>query len=862
MASGVSFSGLSSGIDWHNIIDQLISVEKNSRIRPLERRQDTSQKKIDIIGQLLSRLNTFQTKSQELADVKAFSLFKAISEDDAILTATAGVGASPGRYSIEVLQKAEFEKIISDSQSSAISALGLSGTFTIQKPDDLGVLQDFDITLATTDSLKDIQTKVNSVDAGVTASVLNISATDHRLIFTNDKEGLAGATYVDTDGILMTLGLLNPSALSNHEVTGTKVNNQTNWDLLIDNGQNLASWTETNGLGADTDIDNNQYRGIAAGGAGSITTLEKNIGALPDQYTFEMSITGDNTEVGMDESFIGEIHNGSTKLAYTISNDGIRVQDNVGTWQLVAPDGLADGETATYRFVVNGGGYAGALSIYKNGTLVAQNIDTQDFLTDDGKITLSTQGLLAPAETHVDELRIASGLIAPGSETSGVVLTAADTFSNIFNSNVKSGDTISISGKDFSGNNVSGTFTITDPDDTSVQSLLTEIETIYGGTVTATITAAGKLKVTDNTAGPSQLILTLTENNEGGGNLDFGTFMVTTPGGPSKNYLQAGLDAMVRIDGIDVTQSSNNLDDLVDGVTFNIQKADPGNVVDINVDRDLDGVIQKAQEFVNEYNNVLKYINEQTAFNRDNTELSGPLLGDSTVQRLKTDLRNSINQVVDNLSGPYDSLSQLGIKSSAFTGELELDQTVFKDALEKDFDNVQRLFIPYGATASSEIVFGRSTSDTQAGVYAVTIDYNAPWSGTIDGNPGDPFGTPPAGILTSNTGPSKGLGLSVLGTSVTSTTVTFTRGIASQMYERIKQITDNLNGYLPDHKENIQKEIERTNERIAFQEERIERYRLRLVTQFTRMEQAMASINAQSSAISNGLNQLSGIFKK
>ena len=95
---------------------------------------------------------------------------------------------------------------------------------------------------------------------------------------------------------------------------------------------------------------------------------------------------------------------------------------------------------------------------------------------------------------------------------------------------VTDSDTISFSGKTRSGTSVSGTYTISDKTTDTVQGMLSAIEDAYGNDVSANIDSAGKLILTDNTAGSSQLEISVTTNKEGGGSLDFGTMAVTTEG--------------------------------------------------------------------------------------------------------------------------------------------------------------------------------------------------------------------------------------------------------------------------------------------------------------------------------------------
>jgi flagellar hook-associated protein 3 FlgL len=114
----------------------------------------------------------------------------------------------------------------------------------------------------------------------------------------------------------------------------------------------------------------------------------------------------------------------------------------------------------------------------------------------------------------------------------GLPITAATVWNTIDGANVQNGTTVAISGTDHNGNAVGGlpadTFTIADATTGTVQDLLSQIESTFNNTVTATIDNAGRITVTDNQTGNSQLTMTLTTTNPAGGSLDFGPVAVST----------------------------------------------------------------------------------------------------------------------------------------------------------------------------------------------------------------------------------------------------------------------------------------------------------------------------------------------
>ena len=60
--------------------------------------------------------------------------------------------------------------------------------------------------------------------------------------------------------------------------------------------------------------------------------------------------------------------------------------------------------------------------------------------------------------------------------------------------------------------------------------LLTSVRNTFNGNVSTSVDSNGRIVVTDNQVGPSRLTVTLIEENEGGGNLNFGSIDVEDEG--------------------------------------------------------------------------------------------------------------------------------------------------------------------------------------------------------------------------------------------------------------------------------------------------------------------------------------------
>ena len=140
------------------------------------------------------------------------------------------------------------------------------------------------------------------------------------------------------------------------------------------------------------------------------------------------------------------------------------------------------------------------------------------------------------SELNSDVAEVRRASIANTTDGNAAIL-ASTTFADIFGAGSQNGDTIRINGTSHDGTTLSRVFTIEDTATTTVGDLLSEARSMFGGNVSANIDSEGRIVITDNQVGSSNLTLTLIEENEGGGSLNFGSIEVEMEG-------RLGLDIM------------------------------------------------------------------------------------------------------------------------------------------------------------------------------------------------------------------------------------------------------------------------------------------------------------------------------
>lgn len=200
---------------------------------------------------------------------------------------------------------------------------------------------------------------------------------------------------------------------------------------------------------------------------------------------------------------------------------------------------------------------------------------------------------------------------------------------------------------------------------------------------------AGKVVLTSKTTGTQAV------NFSDSGNL------AAALGFSAANSQVLGASAQLKVDGGAVQYFNRNSGiqaDGLTGVTLDLREASPGNPFTVTITADADAASSAMQGFVDQFNNVVKRINELTAYNSATKE-RGILLSDFTVNNVKDRLFKMAFSTVTGLTQGADrgSLSELGISTGALgstpgtTSELKFDSGKFKIALENTPTRVAQL---------------------------------------------------------------------------------------------------------------------------------------------------------------------------
>jgi len=204
-----SVQGLITGFNSRDLVDAIIA---QARI-PADRMQAdilALQKKTTALASYRRLLDTVRTAARTLRTGSAFDATSAtttvLTGSRALANVVTAPSATPGSFTLTVSTLARAEKLAGTGQADFATALGMAGTFSINGQD---------VVVTSTDSMVAIRDRINALNSGATptgvsATILSVSGTDHRLILTSNATGAAGTALAESSGTVMQdLGFLD-----------------------------------------------------------------------------------------------------------------------------------------------------------------------------------------------------------------------------------------------------------------------------------------------------------------------------------------------------------------------------------------------------------------------------------------------------------------------------------------------------------------------------------------------------------------------------------------------------------------------------------------------------------------------------
>ncbi len=331
--------------------------------------------------------------------------------------------------------------------------------------------------------------------------------------------------------------------------------------------------------------------------------------------------------------------------------------------------------------------------------------------------------------------------------------------------------------------------------------------------------------------------------------------LATAGNGKNMSQLQAPLNALLNIDGIDVVKASNSVSDAIEGVTINLLTTSNSQAVNLGVASDQAKIKESVTAFVDAYNKVMDTLKTLTKYDEAG-KTSGKLLGDATARSITSQLKSVISKTVDT-GGTITSLTDIGVGFQR-DGKLGLDSTKLTNAITNNFDDIAALFSTSARTTDAQVSYLGSTSKTQTGTYPITVSQIGSditnMVGTINGVAGNGLNQE---LIGATGDASEGLRIKVLGnTTGARGSITFVKGYAAQLDDILDGLLDD-EGLLAARTDGITASVKRLEKQTDAFNIKLELIEKRYRDQYTRLDTLLSSLQNTSSYLAQQIQSIS-----
>lgn len=894
----VTFSGASSGIDSRAIIDATISARRLQAVQ-FENNIDNNNLQIEAFGELdtlattltgtLDALrgstsffsnNVFDTKvaagnSRLASNAPAGTI---ASNAANLISAAVTSDAANGSNTFQVNQLAQANQIRSDAFTSATDTLISQGV----------ALGDFSINGRTVnvdddDTLLNLSSKINSANAGVTASVITASPTQNFLVITANDTGVENAIQINGSSNTAT-------TVTNTTTTNIAFNNASfEADIVADGGSqsSIAEFTAINAT-VENPTTSDYPSGIPNGtnvatlttggsisqslsetiqpGADYRITLSAGRRSSEAQGTYEIRLFAGDTQVasqtGIDPAASGAFNLGLLEVdAATLSGfegEQLRVEiahitggnidiDNV---QVQRDTFTTSTQSVADSINPNNASFENDLSLVPNDGNFLVGVD--GFQTTGGNAA-TVNAATADFAGEASDGELIATLTA--GKTIFQDLNAEFNSNNTYNVSIDVGNRAPVGGTSnfavrlFAGNTLVG--------ETTGTSTLGSLNTINLSVDGSAFAAANGEQLRFEVANISGAELALDNINISAASAATSLGFLNSTGG-IKNELSAAQDANLTVNGIEgVTRASNEVDDLFEGVTLSLLQADANTEVTIEISPDLNAIKNSITDFALAFNDLRDFIDDQALEidrDEDGEAEFGSLNFDSTLRQVASRLSDLVGTEITSLEDGFRSLGQIGVElNSDF--RLEINDEVIDNRLLTNVEGLRDLF-EIGVTSSdSRVQLINRSDETVSGDFILNIgatdangnilsaNINGPADGSDDGSVTINGRT----ITATDATPANGLVLLFNGAdnlgNQPNIGVNVSRGIADLFFDDFNGLT-RIAGTFDTRIADLEEQNTDAQDRIDTIDERLEITRQTLERQFIALETALAQLES------------------
>ena len=173
------------------------------------------------------------------------------------------------------------------------------------------------------------------------------------------------------------------------------------------------------------------------------------------------------------------------------------------------------------------------------------------------------------------------------------------------------------------------------------------------------------------------------------------------------------LNAELKVNNVDIVNSSNTISDALEDITLNLSDVTTGNQT-LTIATDNTKATKAINDWVTAYNALQDTFSSLTKYTAVDagadaqSSSNGALLGDTTLRTIQTQLKSLLSSSVG--GSTIKTLSQVGITTDPDSGKLEVNADKLSAAMKTSASGIKDLLIGDGKTTGITTTIGKSTT--------------------------------------------------------------------------------------------------------------------------------------------------------
>ena len=440
--AGIQITGLASGLNWQNLITELVAADRAPETQ-WKAEQTTNSTQIGSLSTLNTDLLAFQSAAEDLSIGTTFSARTAtVGDPSSGWTASASPNTTAGQYAFNVKQLASTSILTGAANGAAplgttsdVSGVTI-GTMNVATPVTAGVftVDGKQISVASSDSLQDVLNRIDTVTGNVTAAynpntdqIDLTSSSPITLGAANDTSNFLSATSLySNNGTLSsdgkTYAVASSNALGSVSLSSTIADSGLATAITSVDSSGNGTFS-VNNVSFDFNVNTDSLTSILNQINASTAGVTATFNSATSQFTLTNNSTG-NSDITVSESGNGllgamGLTSGTTYTAgknAQFSVNGSNYFDSATNNLDASVDGIAGltvNATSTGPQTVTVGNDTSGISTAVNNLVSAYNT-IQTYITAQTQITTSSTGAVTtnPLSGNQDILNMQSSLQA------------------------------------------------------------------------------------------------------------------------------------------------------------------------------------------------------------------------------------------------------------------------------------------------------------------------------------------------------------------------------------------------------------------------------------------------------------------